>query len=101
MELITDDSGEQPEANNQFKPLTKKLRKCRDPDRFDLIALHKKRLEFREKEAGGTAGRAVDDDNVFSDLGTAGREGREAVDAVVREAKRRRIYGDDPFGPAL
>ncbi|KAJ4423297.1 hypothetical protein N0V82_002024 [Gnomoniopsis sp. IMI 355080] len=85
-----------PEANNQFKPLTKKLRKCRDPDRFDLIALHKKRLEFREKEAGGAGGRAVADDDVF---GGAGAD--QAKNDADREAKRRKVAAEDPFGPAL
>ncbi|KAJ4389548.1 hypothetical protein N0V93_007018 [Gnomoniopsis smithogilvyi] len=85
-----------PEANNQFKPLTKKLRKCRDPDRFDLIALHKKRLEFREKEAGGAGGRAVADDDIF---GGAGAD--QAKSNADREAKRRKVAAEDPFGPAL
>lgn len=80
-----------------MKPLTKKLRRCRDPDRFDLIALHKKRLEFREKEGGGSGanGRAVEDDDVFGS-GT----GQTKSDAD-REAKRRKVAAQDPFGPAM
>ncbi|CAN8095276.1 unnamed protein product [Discula destructiva] len=85
-----------PEANDLLKPLTKKLRKCRDPDRFDLIALHKKRLEFREKEAaGGVAGKSIQDDDVFGP-GTA-----QSKSEADREAKRRRPAAEDPFGPAL
>lgn len=84
------------------KPLLKKLRKCRDPDRFDLIALHKKRLEFREKEVGGGggggggAGRPVDEDGaVFG--GELANRGGEAD----RESKRRKVAAEDPFGPSL
>lgn len=81
-----------------MKPLLKKLKKCRDPDRFDLIALHKKRLEFREKEAGG-AGRPVEDDGaVFGGGGAAGDAFKGDPD---RESKRRKVAAEDPFGPAL
>ncbi|PSR76453.1 cyclin-like protein [Coniella lustricola] len=80
------------EANNLVKPLNKKLRKCRDPDRFDLIGLHKKRLEFREKEAGGAKTAAEDDGAVF---------GEALKSDADREPKRRRVAGEDPFGPPL
>lgn len=79
-----------------MKPLLKKLKKCRDPDRFDLIALHKKRLEFREKESSG-AGRSVEDDGaVFG----GGLDAPSKGDPD-REAKRRKVAAEDPFGPAL
>lgn len=78
-----------------MKPLNKKLRKCRDPDRFDLIGLHKKRLEFREKEAGG-AKNAVDDDGAVFGANSEASKGD-----VDREPKRLRVAGDDPFGPPL
>lgn len=87
----------QADANEIIKPLTKKLRKCRDPDRFDLIALHKKRLEFREKEGGGVSGRAVEDDDVFGGGGAA-----QTKSDADREAKRRKVAAaQDPFGPAM
>lgn len=81
-----------------MKPLLKKLKKCRDPDRFDLIALHKKRLEFREKEAGGGAGsRPVDADGaVFG-----GGDVKLPNGDPDRESKRRKVAAEDPFGPAL
>lgn len=80
-----------------MKPLLKKLKKCRDPDRFDLIALHKKRLEFREKEAASGAGRAVEDDAAVFGGGAA----PPAAGDLDRESKRRKVAAEDPFGPAL
>lgn len=87
----------QPESMNLIKPIMKKLRKCRDPDRFDLIALHKKRLEFREKETGPTGKNSTveDDGTVFGGGGTA------AAKTTDRESKRRKVALQDPFGPAL
>lgn len=78
-----------------MKPLVKKLKKCRDPDRFDLIALHKKRLEFRDKE-DGDGGRAPEDDDVFG-----GPVAGQAKSDAAREAKRVKTAAEDPFGPAL
>lgn len=82
-----------------MKPLLKKLKKCRDPDRFDLVALHKKRLEFREKEAAGNGtGRAVEDDGAIFGGGDAPPPNADDSD---RESKRRKVADQDPFGPAL
>lgn len=78
-----------------MKPLIKKLKKCRDPDRFDLIALHKKRLEFRENETKSGKG-PVDDGAVFG----GGKNSTPKIDAD-RESKRRKVAADDPFGPPL
>lgn len=83
----------QPESMNLIKPLMKKLRKCRDPDRFDLIALHKKRLEFREKETMNKSNTMEEDGAVF---------GGEKNANADRESKRRKVaLQQDPFGPAL
>ncbi|KAF3760339.1 cyclin-like protein [Cryphonectria parasitica EP155] len=83
------------EASNLVKPINKKLRRCRDPDRFDLIGLHKKRLEFREKETASAKGAAEDDGAVF------GGSIEALKGSADRESKRRRVAGDDPFGPPL
>lgn len=77
-----------------MKPLVRKLKRCRDPDRFDLIGLHKKRLEFKENEKKPGKGAVEDDGAVFS-----GSNGTGKGDAD-RDAKRRKV-ADDPFGPAL
>lgn len=79
-----------------MKPLIKKLKKCRDPDRFDLIGLHKKRLEFRENETKAVKGPTEDDGAVFG----SGSNGALKSDAD-RELKRRKVIADDPFGPPL
>lgn len=75
-----------------MKPLNKKLKKCRDPDRFDLIGLHKKRLESREDKEKESSNKIEDDGAVFG--------GSLKSDAADRESKRRKVV-DDPFGPAL
>lgn len=87
---------EQPESSNLMKPLNKKLKKCRDPDRFDLIGLHKKRLESREdkESAAAKASNAVQDDGVVFG-------GSIKSDAADRESKRRKVATEDPFGPPL
>lgn len=78
-----------------MKPLIKKLKKCRDPDRFDLIALHKKRLEFREAETKTAKAVKEEDGAVFG-----GSNGVSRSDAD-RDSKRRKVAAVDPFGPPL
>lgn len=77
-----------------MKPLVRKLKKCRDPDRFDLIGLHKKRLEFKENEKKPAKGAVEDDGAVFSGSNGAGKGDAD------RDAKRRKV-AEDPFGPPL
>lgn len=83
----------QPESSNLMKPLNKKLKKCRDPDRFDLVGLHKKRLESREEKESATAKNAVEDDGAVF--------GSSIKGDADREAKRRKVTAEDPFGPPL
>lgn len=78
-----------------MKPLIKKLKKCRDPDRFDLIALHKKRLEFRENDTKPAKG-PMDDGAVFGGGLNSGSKGD-----ADHGFKRRKVAADDPFGPPL
>lgn len=98
-----------PEANKALKPLIKKLKKCRDPDRWDLVALQRAK---REQSSGGGGGKGAKSSG--ADGGAAAEsKGREAgtleSDAAVfgsslkdpaRDAKRRKVL-DDPFGPGL
>ncbi|ROV89613.1 hypothetical protein VPNG_10147 [Cytospora leucostoma] len=85
-----------PEATSIMKPLIKKLKKCRDPDRFDLIALHKKRLEYREAETKAAKASKEEDGAVFG----GGSNGAPRGDAD-RDFKRRKVAAADPFGPPL
>ncbi|KAH9996753.1 cyclin ccl1 [Xylariaceae sp. FL0662B] len=79
-----------PESNKTIKPLTRKLRKCRDPDRVDLVALQKAKRE-QALENGKAKSGAEPDDDVFGD-----------GDDEEREAKRRKVAaGGDIFGPPL
>ncbi|KAL1900368.1 hypothetical protein Cpir12675_000950 [Ceratocystis pirilliformis] len=63
------------ECNKALRPLQKKLRKCRDPDRIDLVKLQKARRELSTRV--------------------------EKEDEKAREAKRRKVSTEDPFGPPL
>ncbi|KAI1110555.1 cyclin ccl1 [Nemania sp. NC0429] len=82
------------EGKEILKPLNKKLRKCRDPDRVDLIALQKARREqASQKTKPKVAGK--EDGDIF---GTASSKSKEAE----RDAKRRRVARlGDAFGPPL
>ncbi|KAI1099330.1 cyclin mcs2 [Jackrogersella minutella] len=81
------------EAVKNIKALRKKLAKCRDPDRVDLVALQKARREHAMQKTKGKGANA--DDKVF---------GNGINDE--RESKRRKVApgggnGDDMFGPPL
>ncbi|KAF4982845.1 hypothetical protein FZEAL_1637 [Fusarium zealandicum] len=75
-----------PEMGRAMKPLRRKLQRCRDPDRADLVNLQRARREQvmnKEKKAAG-----LDDGGVF------GEEN-------ARETKRVKLENADPFGPPL
>lgn len=85
------------EADTITRPLNRKLRKCRDPDRWDLVALQKARREQplrkgdEEDEDGRAGGGSLDDDAaVFGNV-------------EERDAKRRKgnTRPADPFGGPL
>ncbi|KAI1126947.1 cyclin ccl1 [Nemania abortiva] len=83
-------------SKETMKPLNKKLRKCRDPDRVDLVALQKAR---REQAMQKTKAKVAikEDGDVF------GKSNGDIKDDE-REAKRRRVAagaGGDIFGPPL
>lgn len=79
----------QPDCNKNIRPLLKKLKKCRDPDRADLVALQRSRREQ-------TARREQPAEAKAADAAVFGGESEEA-----REAKRRKVALEDPFGPPL
>lgn len=83
------------ESKEMMKPLNKKLRKCRDPDRVDLVALQKAR---REQGLQKTKPKVAikEDGDVFG--GAVSSKSQEAE----RDTKRRRVVGGgDAFGPPL
>ncbi len=70
-----------------MKPLRKKLQKCRDPDRANLVALQQARREQA---------------SIKTKKPSALTEGILGTDAESRDAKRRKLEAaDDVFGPAL
>ncbi len=90
----------QPDSNNIIKPLLKKLKSCRDPDRFNLVALQQTKREGTVKSYARTAAVAAaagdGDASVFGpNLGLIG--------GGAPEAKRRKLAKglEDPFGPPL
>jgi len=77
-----------------MRPLNKKLRKCRDPDRVDLVALQKAR---REQALQKTKPKATlkEDSDVFGANNTL-------IKDEERDIKRRKVTpGADMFGPPL
>ncbi|KAH8890246.1 cyclin-like protein [Thozetella sp. PMI_491] len=83
---------EDKELRKQIKKLNIKLKKCRDPDRSDLVALQRARREqaTRRADSEDRDGGADDDAAVFGDV-------------EMRDAKRRKVSKepDDPFGGPL
>ncbi|KAK2053661.1 cyclin ccl1 [Colletotrichum caudatum] len=78
-----------------IKPLLRKLKKCRDPDRADLVALQKTRRELASQKDPRRP-KAEGDGALFGGNGGA-LGGNDA-----RDVKRRKVAeGDDVFGPAL
>ncbi|CAK7267753.1 hypothetical protein SEPCBS119000_002712 [Sporothrix epigloea] len=91
----------QPESNNMIKPLLKKLKLCRDPDRFNLVALQKAKKQGAVKSY--TKGRLEEDGAVFGkSLGSVPAASATNPSDSLHEAKRRKVAKlDDPFGPPL
>lgn len=85
----------QPESTKLIRPLLRKLKKCRDPDRADLVALQKARREMAAQKEPRRPKAEGDGATLGGDAVVVG--GNNA-----REAKRRKVAeGDDVFGPAL
>ena len=88
----------QPDSNKIIKPLRQKLRRCHDPDRWDLVALQKTRREqaaARGHDSDDGPGASLEDDAAVFGGGGGVAEGRNA--------KRRKVGKgpDDPFGGPL
>ncbi|KAK0619170.1 cyclin-like protein [Immersiella caudata] len=80
----------------QIQPIRKKLAKCRDPDRYNLVELQRARRE----QAGN---RSDSEEDEPEDNGRS-LEKDAAVfgDALPRDTKRRKVVKtEDPFGPPL
>ncbi|RMJ19887.1 hypothetical protein BHE90_012331 [Fusarium euwallaceae] len=75
-----------PELVKAMKPLRKKLQKCRDPDRANLVNLQRARREQAMNKEKKTS--ANNDGSVFGD-------------DLARETKRVKLENADPFGPPL
>lgn len=89
-----------------MRPLIKKLKKCRDPDRVDLVALQKARREQAEQKKKPKPGLKDDAALFGGSLGGSlgGPLGGPLGGSVAQpDAKRRKtqLNGDDPFGPPL
>lgn len=74
-----------PDGAKSIKAPRRKLTKCRDPDRADLVALQKARREQPNKPKTSTT--------------TTQNDGAVFGEVENRDAKRRKL--EDPFGPAL
>ncbi|EJT76645.1 hypothetical protein GGTG_06562 [Gaeumannomyces tritici R3-111a-1] len=96
-----------PHEATLFKPLQRKLKKCRDPDRHDLVALQKARreralnsIDSDDEGPGARPGAkkaTVEDDGaVFGGPMLAAA----AAGDSSRDPKRRKV-SNDPFGPPL
>ena len=79
----------------QIQPLRKKLNKCRDPERWNLVELQRARREQAAKRADSEDGEPDDRGDTLDDDG--------AVFGGGLPAKRRKVAGglEDPFGPPL
>jgi cyclin H len=88
----------------QITPLRKKLAKCRDPERWNLVELQRARREQAAKKAGSEDGDP-DDRTLESDAAVFG----EALPAQAAGPHKRRKVGaagegkglGDPFGGPL
>ncbi|GAW23842.1 hypothetical protein ANO14919_134190 [Xylariales sp. No.14919] len=84
-------------SKETMKPLNKKLKKCRDPDRVDLVALQKARREQAVQKTKAKVATKEDSDVFGANNGVNNGMSKEDE----REAKRRRVAGGDMFGPPL
>lgn len=91
-----------PESHQITRPLLRKLRRCRDPDRWDLVAYQTAKREqqqqARRREGEGEGGDDGDDNAGDADGAVFGDA------ANGRDVKRRKVAKgglDDPFGGPL
>jgi cyclin H len=85
--LLTDNFRSKPDNVKHLKPLRRRLKHSRDPDRADLVALQKARRDYAAQKEKKT--EDANDGAVFGE-------------AELRDAKRRKLEKqDDVFGPPL
>ena len=84
----------------QITPLRKKLNKCRDPDRWNLVELQRLRREQAARRGGGDSEDGEPDDRDKDTLAGDGAVFGEAL-APASHLKRRKVALGDPFGGAL
>ncbi|KAL8377500.1 hypothetical protein RB595_008262 [Gaeumannomyces hyphopodioides] len=94
-----------PHEATLFKPLQRKLKKCRDPDRNDLVALQKARREralnsIDSDDEGPSARPGGKKATVENDGAVFGGPMLAAAGDSSRDPKRRKV-SNDPFGPPL
>ncbi|KAL2258274.1 hypothetical protein VTK26DRAFT_8464 [Humicola hyalothermophila] len=80
----------------QIQPLRKKLNKCRDPERWNLVELQRARREQAAKRAD-----SEDGDPDERATGTLEEDGAVFGGGGAIPAKRRKVGLEDPFGPPL
>ncbi|EAQ86223.1 hypothetical protein CHGG_07476 [Chaetomium globosum CBS 148.51] len=91
----------------QITPLRKKLNKCRDPERWNLVELQRARREQAAKKSDSEDGDP--DERGDKNNNNANSDAAVFGDALPRDPKRRRVLGegqkgkglDDPFGGPL
>ena len=78
-----------------IQPIRKKLSKCRDPDRYNLVELQRAR-----REQALNKGDSDDEDHKME---TPDSDGAVFGDALPRDSKRRKVAKGlaDPFGGPL
>ncbi|KAK4236181.1 cyclin-like protein [Achaetomium macrosporum] len=83
----------------QITPLRKKLNKCHDPERWNLVELQRARREQASKKADSEDGDAEDK----AGGGTIEPDGAVFGGPLPRDTKRRKMGKglEDPFGPPL
>jgi len=80
----------------QIQPIRKKLSKCRDPDRYNLVELQRARRE----QAGNKSDS--EEDEPENKEATLEKDASVFGDVLPRDTKRRKVTKpDDPFGPPL
>lgn len=93
-----------PESQQITRPLLRKLKKCRDPDRWDLVAYQNaKREQARQKDEDAAAARGGEHAQRGRRASLdGGGDGAVFGDVHERDVKRRKVAKtEDPFGGPL
>ncbi|KAK4243980.1 cyclin-like protein [Corynascus novoguineensis] len=90
----------------QITPLRKKLNKCRDPERWNLVELQRARRQQAAKKADSEDGDPDDRGEAGNSLQSDAAVFGDPLTASARDTKRRKVLSngkglDDPFGGPL